>query len=67
MSDNVEAILTNVEAILTKVIRETVNDTLELAAKLADNYGREGDRIAKEFACETADEIAARIRQLKTE
>ncbi len=31
-------------------------------AEIADNYGREGDRLGKEFACETADEIAARIR-----
>jgi hypothetical protein len=32
-------------------------------AKIADDYGREGDRLSKEFACETADEIAARIRE----
>ena len=37
---------------------------LEMAAALADNYGRDG-RLSKEYACETADEIAARIRALK--
>ena|SRR5205814_6779467 len=31
-------------------------------AEIADNYGREGDRLGKEYARETADEIAARIR-----
>lgn len=34
----------------------------EACAKIADEYGREGDRFAKEYACETADELAARIR-----
>lgn len=34
----------------------------ERCAVIADNYGREGDRLSKEFACEVADEIAARIR-----
>lgn len=30
-------------------------------AKLADDYARDG-RTHKEYACETADELAARIR-----
>jgi hypothetical protein len=31
-------------------------------ALICDGYGREGERVAKEYAAETADEIAARIR-----
>jgi len=36
---------------------------IEECAKVADNYARDG-RVYKEYACETADEIAARIRSL---
>jgi hypothetical protein len=39
-------------------------EALEEAAGLCDGYGREGDRLYKEFACETADELSARIRAL---
>jgi hypothetical protein len=46
-------------ALLRKVEREA----LERAAQVADNYARDG-RTHKELACETADEIAARIRSL---
>jgi hypothetical protein len=42
-----------------------LTNAYETAAKICDNYGREGDRLAKEYACEVADEIAARIRNLK--
>lgn len=37
----------------------------EMAAETCDGYGREGDRLSKEYACETADEISARIRALQ--
>lgn len=37
---------------------------IERCAMVADNYGREGDRLSKEYACEMADELAARIRAL---
>jgi len=37
---------------------------LEEAAKVAAAYGHEGDRLAKEYACEVSDEITARIRAL---
>ena len=36
---------------------------IEECADVADNYARDG-RVYKEYACETADEIAARIRSL---
>lgn len=41
------------------------NAALEEAAKVADDYRRDGTN-PKEYAVETADELAARIRQLKT-
>jgi hypothetical protein len=51
------------------IILETAGDVVgavaaerEACAQVADNYGREGDRISKEYACEMADELAARIR-----
>ena len=34
----------------------------ERCARICDGYGREGERLAKEYAVETADELAARIR-----
>jgi hypothetical protein len=40
------------------------DDIIEMCAKVADDYGRDG-RLYKELACETADELAARIRALK--
>jgi hypothetical protein len=36
---------------------------IEACAKVADDYSRDG-RDYKEYACETADELAARIRAL---
>jgi hypothetical protein len=36
----------------------------EQAAAICDGYGREGDRYSKEYAAETADELATRIRAL---
>ena len=39
-------------------------DAYEQAAKVCDDYGREGDRLSQEYACETADELASRIRAL---
>ena len=41
------------------------NLALEEAAKVADNYARDG-RVYQEYACETADEIAAHIRAIKS-
>ena len=40
---------------------------LREAADVCDAYGREGDQLSKEYACESADELAARIRALPTE
>jgi hypothetical protein len=37
-------------------------DQREKDARIADNYARDG-RLSKEYACEVADEIAARIRR----
>jgi hypothetical protein len=42
------------------------NAILEEAAQIADNYARNG-RTYRELACETADEIAARVRSLKSD
>jgi len=36
----------------------------ETAARICDSYGRDGDTVAKVYACETADELAVRIRAL---
>ncbi len=52
------------EDALDQIRKPTREAALEEAAKLCDAYGREGERTAKEYACETADEIAARIRAL---
>jgi hypothetical protein len=38
---------------------------LEEAALIADDYGRDGN-LTKAYECETADELAARIRALKS-
>lgn len=45
-----------------KRVAAALSAETERCAMIADDYGREGDRLGKEFACETADEIAARIR-----
>jgi hypothetical protein len=42
----------------------TRDDALEQAARLCDDYARDG-RLERKYACEVADEIAARIRNLK--
>lgn len=39
-------------------------DGIEEAAKVCAGYGREVDRLSKEYACETADELEARILAL---
>lgn len=44
-------------------LRTVELEAYERAAQVADNYARDG-RTHKELACETADEIAARIRSL---
>lgn len=41
---------------------EIVAAEREACAQIADSYGREGEWVAKEYAAETADELAARIR-----
>jgi hypothetical protein len=41
-------------------------DGLMQAVRLCEHYGRDA-RLEKEFACETADELAAQIRALKPE
>jgi hypothetical protein len=41
-------------------------DAIEECGTVADNYGREAERTDKEYACEMADEMAARIRDLVT-
>lgn len=51
-----------VAEIYEDLLSKAVAAERERCAKIADNYGREGDRLSKEFACEVADEIAARIR-----
>jgi hypothetical protein len=43
--------------------RMTPEQVLEEAAKVCDQYARDG-RLSKEYACETADELAARIRSI---
>jgi len=43
------------------VLRILVKHERELCAQVADDYGRDG-RLSKEYACEVADELAARIR-----
>lgn len=48
---------------IVALLRTVEREALERAAMVADNYARDG-RTHKEFACETADEIAARIRSL---
>jgi hypothetical protein len=40
------------------------DEVLEEVAKICDDYGCEGEWVAKEYAAESADEIAARIRAL---
>lgn len=52
------------EELLKKQLAQCRAAALGEAAKLCDEYGREGDLFAKEYASETADEIAARIRAL---
>jgi hypothetical protein len=47
---------------LRDAVVEALTDERERCAKVAANYGREGDRLSREYACEVADEIAARIR-----
>lgn len=49
--------------VILEALRTVRRETLEEAAQVADNYARDG-RTHKELACETADEIAARIRSL---
>jgi len=51
---------------IEEIKRQARKDALEEAAKLCDNFERDG-RDWKEYACETADEIAARIRKLAAE
>jgi isocitrate/isopropylmalate dehydrogenase len=48
---------------VAEALRTVEHEALERAAQVADNYARDG-RTHKELACETADEIAARIRSL---
>lgn len=50
-----------------RVIAAAFELGLEEAARVADNYGREAERTSKEYACEMADEMAARIRALISE
>jgi hypothetical protein len=53
------------QAALAHPERKEADEIVEECATIADNYGREGDRLSKEFACEMADELASRIRALK--
>lgn len=55
-----EELSADVAALLHQVRRETI----ETCAKICDGYGREGDRLAREFANETADELASRMRAM---
>jgi hypothetical protein len=49
---------------LDDLLRELVGGVHVECARVADDYARDG-RFEKEFACETADEIAARIRNIR--
>jgi hypothetical protein len=53
----------NIEPAIRDLIAQATAEALEKAAQLCDGYAREG-RLSQEYACETADEIAARIRAL---
>jgi hypothetical protein len=50
--------------VLRLLFRRERADGLEEAAKICDDYGHEGDRDSREYAAETAEELAARFRTL---